>query len=350
MLAFCSKEATIGCTMSAERSNTYFEVSPPQEEVPDQDLVRLYLNEAIKFRLLEAEEEVELAQAIEAGLMASYKLREDYARLEAGEPPFSSDDDRELLLIAEEEGSRAKEAMINCNLRLVVSIAKKYQNRGLAFLDLIQFGNMGLMHAVEKFDYKKGFKFSTYADSWIRQKILSGLANDSRTIRIALHTSDQINKLNRIKRELTVELNRDPTLEELADAMGKSVEVIQELQTMDRLPVSINTELPEGKHGGTSELGDLITDDALTEPADDAMMTLMREDLIKAIERHTTSSRNRDMVLVFFGLSEGGLQKVTYKAVAKKFGMSHENARKIIARTVQRIGQYEAHLQEYLQD
>ncbi|MBQ6650370.1 MAG: sigma-70 family RNA polymerase sigma factor, partial [Atopobiaceae bacterium] len=256
------------------------------------DPVRMYLKEIGKVDLLTASEEVNLAMKIQAGTEATEKLEAQ----EAGEIELTRMELRRLTRI-EQMGLEAKQALISANLRLVVSIAKRYVGRGMLFLDLIQEGNLGLIRAVEKFDYTKGFKFSTYATWWIRQAITRAIADQARTIRIPVHMVETINKLVRIQRQLLQDLGRDPSPEEIGKEMGMTAERVREIQKISQEPVSLETPIGEEED---SHLGDFIQDDNVPVPADAAAFTLLREQLAEVL--NTLSDREQKVLRLRFGL------------------------------------------------
>jgi RNA polymerase sigma factor (sigma-70 family) len=278
------------------------------------DLVRAYLNGIGRTRLLTAVEEVDLAKRIEAGLFAEEKLA-----TVADLPPGLRTD---LATIAT-EGRAAKDRLLEANLRLVVSIAKRYTGRGMAFLDLIQEGNLGLIRAVEKFDYAKGYKFSTYATWWIRQAITRAMADQSRTIRIPVHMVEQVNRMVRARRDLAVTLGREPTVAEVAVAMGVQEFTVIELISFDREPVSLDQTVGED---GESALGDFVVGvDARSEPADTVSQGMLRDDV--EIVLATLSQREQAVIRLRFGLDDG--RQRTLDEVGREFGLSRERIRQI---------------------
>lgn len=259
------------------------------------DPVRMYLKEIGKVPLLTAAEEIDLAMKIEAGVAATAELEkaeEDGIELERRE--------RRRLTRVEQVGIDAKQQLIEANLRLVVSIAKRYVGRGMLFLDLIQEGNLGLIRAVEKFDYTKGFKFSTYATWWIRQAITRAIADQARTIRIPVHMVETINKLVRIQRQLLQELGRDPSPEEIGEKMGLTAERVREIQKISQEPVSLETPIGEEED---SQLGDFIEDDAAIVPPDAASFSMLQEQLGKVLDG--LAERERKVISLRFGLEDG---------------------------------------------
>jgi len=248
-------------------------------EIEGRDSVGLYLDEIARNALLDAASEVELSKTIEAGLFAAKLLEEGrVGRRKGGAPKFATEDE---LLWMVEEGERAMQRFINANLRLVVSIARKYGRSQMPMLDLIQEGNTGLIRAVEKFDYAKGFKFSTYATWWIRQAITRGMADQSRTIRIPVHMVEVINKLARMQRQMLQDLGREPTPEELAEALDLTPEKVVEVQKYSREPISLET--PLGEDGGSS-FGDLIEDSEAVSPLTAVSFTLLQDQLLKVLD------------------------------------------------------------------
>jgi RNA polymerase primary sigma factor len=285
------------------------------------DPVKDYLKIIGRVPLLTAIEEVEIAQRVEAGLLAEHHL--------AGATGYRDATKRELEVIAA-DGRRAKEHLIEANLRLVVSIAKKYTGRGMLFLDLIQEGNAGVIRAVEKFDYTKGFKFSTYATWWIRQAITRGMADQARTIRIPVHMVEVINKLARAQRQMLQELGREPTPEELATALDLTPEKVVEVQKYGREPISLHTPLGEE---GDSEFGDLIEDSEAVVPADAVTFTLLQEQLHQVLD--TLSEREAGVVSMRFGLSDG--QPKTLDDIGKVYGVTRERIRQIESKTMSKL-------------
>jgi RNA polymerase primary sigma factor len=286
------------------------------------DPVKDYLKQIGKVPLLNAEQEVELAKRIEAGLFAEEKLAE------AG--PAMSDDDRFDFEWIAEDGRRAKNHLLEANLRLVVSLAKRYTGRGMLFLDLIQEGNLGLIRAVEKFDYTKGYKFSTYATWWIRQAITRAMADQARTIRIPVHMVEVINKLARVQRQMLQDLGREPTPEELAKELDMTPEKVVEVQKYGREPISLHTPLGED---GDSEFGDLIEDSEAIVPADAVSFTLLQEQLHSVLD--TLSEREAGVVSMRFGLTDG--QPKTLDEIGKVYGVTRERIRQIESKTMSKL-------------
>ena len=285
------------------------------------DPVKDYLKQIGKVALLNAEQEVELAKRIEAGLFAEEKLAE------GGPMEFSLR--RELEWIAA-DGRRAKNHLLEANLRLVVSLAKRYTGRGMLFLDLIQEGNLGLIRAVEKFDYTKGYKFSTYATWWIRQAITRAMADQARTIRIPVHMVEVINKLARVQRQMLQDLGREPTPEELAKELDMTPEKVVEVQKYGREPISLHTPLGED---GDSEFGDLIEDSEAIVPADAVSFTLLQEQLHAVLD--TLSERESGVVSMRFGLTDG--QPKTLDEIGKVYGVTRERIRQIESKTMSKL-------------
>ncbi|MFD6221789.1 RNA polymerase sigma factor [Nocardia asteroides] len=289
------------------------------------DSVRAYLKQIGKVALLNAEEEVELAKRIEAGLFAAEKMRE-FA--EAGEK-LSVTTRRDFNWIVR-DGNRAKNHLLEANLRLVVSLAKRYTGRGMAFLDLIQEGNLGLIRAVEKFDYTKGYKFSTYATWWIRQAITRAMADQARTIRIPVHMVEVINKLGRIQRELLQDLGREPTPEELAKEMDITPEKVLEIQQYAREPISLDQTIGDE---GDSQLGDFIEDSEAVVAVDAVSFTLLQDQLQSVLE--TLSEREAGVVRLRFGLTDG--QPRTLDEIGQVYGVTRERIRQIESKTMSKL-------------
>ncbi|MBP2706598.1 RNA polymerase sigma factor [Microbispora sp. RL4-1S] len=286
------------------------------------DPVKDYLKQIGKVPLLNAEQEVELAKRIEAGLFAEEQLASDGESLPV-------DVRAELEWIAE-DGRRAKNHLLEANLRLVVSLAKRYTGRGMLFLDLIQEGNLGLIRAVEKFDYTKGYKFSTYATWWIRQAITRAMADQARTIRIPVHMVEVINKLARVQRQMLQDLGREPTPEELARELDMTPEKVIEVQKYGREPISLHTPLGEE---GDSEFGDLIEDSEAIVPADAVSFTLLQEQLHSVLD--TLSEREAGVVSMRFGLTDG--QPKTLDEIGKVYGVTRERIRQIESKTMSKL-------------
>jgi RNA polymerase primary sigma factor len=284
------------------------------------DPVRMYLKEIGRVPLLTAEEEVDLAKRVEAGLFASEKLLTSSVGAAMR---------RDLELI-ERDGQLAKKRLIEANLRLVVSIAKRYVGRGMLFLDLIQEGNLGLIRAVEKFDYTKGYKFSTYATWWIRQAITRAIADQARTIRIPVHMVETINKLVRIQRQLLQDLGREPTPEEIGKEMELPPERVREIQKLSQEPVSLETPIGEEDD---SNLGDFIEDSDAVVPIDAASFILLQEQLDSIL--HTLSEREKKVIQLRFGLTDGHPR--TLEEVGKEFGVTRERIRQIESKTLSKL-------------
>nr|WP_330368067.1 RNA polymerase sigma factor RpoD [Butyrivibrio sp. MB2005] len=308
--------------------------------VPDgisiEDPVRMYLKEIGKVPLLTAEQEIELAQQMEDGMMAEKILAAGGAdkvevKEEEQEPydRIKDLDDKELKNLTY-YGNEAKKRLAEANLRLVVSIAKRYVGRGMLFLDLIQEGNLGLIKAVEKFDFRKGFKFSTYATWWIRQAITRAIADQARTIRIPVHMVETINKLIRISRQLLQELGREPTPEEIAKEMGIPVERVREILKISQEPVSLETPIGEEED---SHLGDFIQDDNVPVPADAAAFTLLKEQLVEVLG--TLTEREQKVLRLRFGLDDGRAR--TLEEVGKEFNVTRERIRQIEAKALRKL-------------
>ena len=289
-------EASIEDDADAEIDVEKIDLSVP-EGVSIEDPVRMYLKEIGKVPLLTAEEEIELSKQMELG---------------------------------GEEGKRAQQRLAEANLRLVVSIAKRYVGRGMLFLDLIQEGNLGLIKAVEKYDYRKGFKFSTYATWWIRQAITRAIADQARTIRIPVHMVETINKLIRVSRQLLQELGREPTPEEIAEEMGMSVERVREILKISQEPVSLETPIGEEED---SHLGDFIQDDNFPVPADAAAFTLLKEQLVEVLG--TLTEREQKVLRLRFGLDDG--RALTLEEVGKEFNVTRERIRQIEAKALRKL-------------
>jgi RNA polymerase primary sigma factor len=319
-----------------------FRKDPELLKAPTNDPVRMYLKEIGKVPLLTAEQEVDLAMRIEAGLGAEEMLqagRFDVARirelaspshLDVGADDLSDDKARELLRRIEIDGRTAKRKLVEANLRLVVSIAKRYVGRGMLFLDLIQEGNLGLIRAVEKFDYSKGFKFSTYATWWIRQAITRAIADQARTIRIPVHMVETINKLIRIQRQLLQDLGREPLAEEIAEQMELSPDKVREILKVSQEPVSLETPIGEEED---SHLGDFIEDSDAVVPLDAASFILLQEQLESVL--HTLSDREKKVIQLRFGLVDGTPR--TLEEVGKEFGVTRERIRQIESKTLSKL-------------
>ena len=286
------------------------------------DPVKDYLKQIGKVALLNAEQEVDLALRIEAGLYAEHKFADEADSMDA--------DTRRAYRWVIHDGRRAKNHLLEANLRLVVSLAKRYTGRGMLFLDLIQEGNLGLIRAVEKFDYTKGFKFSTYATWWIRQAITRAMADQARTIRIPVHMVEVINKLARVQRQMLQALGREPTPEELAKELDMTPEKVVEVQKYGREPISLHTPLGED---GDSEFGDLIEDSEAVVPADAVSFTLLQEQLHSVLD--TLSEREAGVVAMRFGLTDG--QPKTLDEIGKVYGVTRERIRQIESKTMSKL-------------
>ncbi|ANC29988.1 RNA polymerase sigma factor [Isoptericola dokdonensis] len=294
------------------------------------DPVKDYLKQIGKVALLNAEQEVDLAKRIEAGLFAEERLAQDYKDFDRSKASADERRDwRDLQWIAH-DGKRAKNHLLEANLRLVVSLAKRYTGRGMLFLDLIQEGNLGLIRAVEKFDYTKGYKFSTYATWWIRQAITRAMADQARTIRIPVHMVEVINKLARVQRQMLQDLGREPTPEELAKELDMTPEKVVEVQKYGREPISLHTPLGED---GDSEFGDLIEDSEAVVPSDAVSFTLLQEQLHQVLD--TLSEREAGVVSMRFGLQDG--QPKTLDEIGKVYGVTRERIRQIESKTMSKL-------------
>ena len=287
-----------------------------------EDPVRMYLKEIGKVPLLSADEEIALAQKMEAGDMAKTQLDEDEGSLDEAQK-------KELQALVK-QGDYAKKKLAEANLRLVVSIAKRYVGRGMLFLDLIQEGNLGLIKAVEKFDYRKGYKFSTYATWWIRQAITRAIADQARTIRIPVHMVETINKLIRVSRQLLQELGREPSPEEIAEQMDIPVERVREILKISQEPVSLETPIGEEED---SHLGDFIQDENVPVPADAAAFTLLKEQLVEVLS--TLTEREQKVLRLRFGLDDGRAR--TLEEVGKEFNVTRERIRQIEAKALRKL-------------
>jgi len=289
------------------------------------DPVRMYLKEIGKVRLLTAPEEIDLAMKIEAGLEAGAQLDDADAR-----GVELSRTERRRLSRVEQMGMDAKQQLIEANLRLVVSIAKRYVGRGMLFLDLIQEGNLGLIRAVEKFDYTKGFKFSTYATWWIRQAITRAIADQARTIRIPVHMVETINKMVRIQRQLLQKLGREPSADEIGEEMGMTADRIREIQKISQEPVSLETPIGEEED---SQLGDFLEDRTAEAPPDAASFTMLKEQLTKVLD--SLAERERKVISLRFGLEDG--RPRTLEEVGHEFGVTRERIRQIESKTLAKL-------------
>ena len=286
------------------------------------DPVKDYLKQIGRVNLLNAEQEVDLSERIEAGLYAQHLLD-----MESDKMDFKR---RRELKWAANDGKRAKDHLLEANLRLVVSLAKRYTGRGMLFLDLIQEGNLGLIRAVEKFDWKKGFKFSTYATWWIRQAITRAMADQARTIRVPVHMVEVINKLSRVQRQMLQDLGREPTPDELARELDMPVEKVQEVQKYGREPISLHTPLGED---GDSEFGDLIEDTDAIAPSDAVAFSLLQEQFKQVLE--TLSPREAGVIKMRYGLEDG--QPKTLDDIGRVYGVTRERIRQIESKTMSKL-------------
>ncbi|RSM70632.1 RNA polymerase sigma factor [Kibdelosporangium aridum] len=308
-----------------EESEALRQARKDAELTASADSVRAYLKQIGKVALLNAEEEVELAKRIEAGLYAAERVRKAEEESEKLTPQMR----RDLRWIVR-DGERAKNHLLEANLRLVVSLAKRYTGRGMAFLDLIQEGNLGLIRAVEKFDYTKGYKFSTYATWWIRQAITRAMADQARTIRIPVHMVEVINKLGRIQRELLQDLGREPTPEELAKEMDITPEKVLEIQQYAREPISLDQTIGDE---GDSQLGDFIEDSEAVVAVDAVSFTLLQDQLQSVLA--TLSEREAGVVRLRFGLTDG--QPRTLDEIGQVYGVTRERIRQIESKTMSKL-------------
>ena len=312
------------------------EVEKIDLSVPDgvsiEDPVRMYLKEIGKVPLLSAEEEIELAKNMEAGAVAKEKIAILKSREENATEEELAEIKEEIKNLQKDldAGDEAKKRLAEANLRLVVSIAKRYVGRGMLFLDLIQEGNLGLIKAVEKFDYRKGYKFSTYATGWIRQAITRAIADQARTIRIPVHMVETINKLIRVSRQLLQELGREPSPEEIAAEMNMPVERVREILKISQEPVSLETPIGEEED---SHLGDFIQDDNVPVPADAAAFTLLKEQLEEVLG--TLTEREQKVLTLRFGLEDGRAR--TLEEVGKEFNVTRERIRQIEAKALRKL-------------
>ena len=302
------------------------------EGVSVEDPVRMYLKEIGKVPLLSADEEIELAQNMEDGAVAIEKINVLKGRLDGASEEEKAEIKEEIKTLQRDvdKGADAKKRLAEANLRLVVSIAKRYVGRGMLFLDLIQEGNLGLIKAVEKFDYKKGYKFSTYATWWIRQAITRAIADQARTIRIPVHMVETINKLIRVSRQLLQELRREPSPEEIAKEMSMPVERVREILKISQEPVSLETPIGEEED---SHLGDFIKDDNVPVPADAAAFTLLKEQLEEVLG--TLTEREQKVLTLRFGLEDGRAR--TLEEVGKEFNVTRERIRQIEAKALRKL-------------
>ncbi len=302
------------------------------EGVSVEDPVRMYLKEIGKVPLLSADEEIELAQNMEDGAVATEKINVLKGRLDGASEEEKAEIKEEIKTLQRDvdKGADAKKRLAEANLRLVVSIAKRYVGRGMLFLDLIQEGNLGLIKAVEKFNYKKGYKFSTYATWWIRQAITRAIADQARTIRIPVHMVETINKLIRVSRQLLQELGREPSPEEIAKEMNMPVERVREILKISQEPVSLETPIGEEED---SHLGDFIKDDNVPVPADAAAFTLLKEQLEEVLG--TLTEREQKVLTLRFGLEDGRAR--TLEEVGKEFNVTRERIRQIEAKALRKL-------------
>lgn len=302
------------------------------EGVSVEDPVRMYLKEIGKVPLLSADEEIELAQNMEDGAVATEKINVLKGRLDGASEEEKAEIKEEIKTLQRDvdKGADVKKRLAEANLRLVVSIAKRYVGRGMLFLDLIQEGNLGLIKAVEKFDYKKGYKFSTYATWWIRQAITRAIADQARTIRIPVHMVETINKLIRVSRQLLQELGREPSPEEIAKEMSMPVERVREILKISQEPVSLETPIGEEED---SHLGDFIKDDNVPVPADAAAFTLLKEQLEEVLG--TLTEREQKVLTLRFGLEDGRAR--TLEEVGKEFNVTRERIRQIEAKALRKL-------------
>ena len=312
----------------------------PEEEIVDpntlvdsfgiDDPVRMYLKEIGKVNLLTPEEEVQLAQDMGAGDAAKSQMEELEAAKARGEEVSLTPEEEKALKRAVKRGEAAKQRLAEANLRLVVSIAKRYVGRGMLFLDLIQEGNLGLIKAVEKFDYTKGYKFSTYATWWIRQAITRAIADQARTIRIPVHMVETINKVIRVSRQLLQELGHDPSPEEISEEMNMPVDKVREILKIAQEPVSLETPIGEEED---SHLGDFIPDEDASEPSEAASYTLLKEQLIDVLD--TLTPREEKVLKLRFGLEDGRTR--TLEEVGKEFNVTRERIRQIEAKALRKL-------------
>ena len=302
------------------------------EGVSVEDPVRMYLKEIGKVPLLSAEEEIDLAQKMEDGAVAIEKIAILEERMANADEAEAAEIKAEIEVLQKDVnfGSDAKKRLAEANLRLVVSIAKRYVGRGMLFLDLIQEGNLGLIKAVEKFDYRKGYKFSTYATWWIRQAITRAIADQARTIRIPVHMVETINKLIRVSRQLLQELGREPSPEEIAAEMNMPVDRVREILKISQEPVSLETPIGEEED---SHLGDFIKDDNVPVPADAAAFTLLKEQLEEVLS--TLTDREQKVLTLRFGLEDGRAR--TLEEVGKEFNVTRERIRQIEAKALRKL-------------
>jgi RNA polymerase primary sigma factor len=292
------------------------------EDTSGEDLVRVYLREIGRHKLLAADEEIEVAKAIEAGTAAAKRLQGANGSLSART--------RDHLAVQVEEGERARRRFIEANLRLVVSIARRYQGFGLPLLDLIQDGNLGLLRAVEKYDWRRGFKFSTYATWWVRQGISRGLADRARTIRLPVHIAEIVNRLRRTEADLSSNLGREPTDQELADALGLELEQLRSYRTTALDTVSLSTPLGED---GDAELHDFLPDELCDQPLEEAVRVRAADELRDILD--SLSQREKRILELRFGLEDG--RERTLEQVGKEFNLTRERIRQIEARAIAKL-------------
>jgi RNA polymerase primary sigma factor len=305
-------------------------------KAPTNDAVRMYLKEIGKVPLLTRGEELDLAQKTEAGEDASAGLRDKGDKLSRGE--------LRTLLRQERIGQEARRKLVEANLRLVVSIAKRYVGRGMLFLDLIQEGNLGLIRAVEKFDFRRGYKFSTYATWWIRQAITRAIADQARTIRIPVHMVENINKLNRVQKHLLQEFGREPTLEETAEYMELTIEKVRAIIKVSQDPVSLETPIGEE---GDAHLGDFIEDTDAVVPIDAASFILLQEEIGGVLD--SLNQREKEIIRLRFGLTDGHTR--TLEEVGRKFGVTRERIRQIEFKSLAKLRHptHSARLRDFLE-
>jgi RNA polymerase primary sigma factor len=308
-----------------EDSRTAKRFKPGGQSVPTEDPVRAYLSRIGRVPLLDAAQEVDLAKRIECGLYASERLRQAGVGGEQVSASMRADLDW-----VSRDGARARDHLLEANLRLVVSIAKRYAGNGMAFLDLIQEGNLGLIRAVEKFDYVKGYKFSTYATWWIRQAISRAMADQGRTIRIPVHMVEVVNRLVRMKRELLQDLGREPTLAELARAVGTKPERVLEVQQYARVPISLDQTIGDD---GDTELGDFIEDPEATEAVEAVASALLQEQLTQVLR--TLSVREAGVIRLRYGLGDG--RPRTLDEIGQVYGVTRERIRQIESKTMSKL-------------
>lgn len=335
--------------MTAEAASQRWDDEPAKpaqsEVVADADLVRVYLTEIAQHPLLTAEQEVEHAKAIEAGLYAEHKLGKHFDVVESGGDPRLTAEELELYAELVTQGEASKRTMLESNLRLVVSIAKRYRGRGMAMLDLIQEGNIGLIRGVEKFDYTKGYKFSTYATWWIRQAITRAMADQNRTIRLPVHMVEQVNKLGKKRQALEQVLGREPTIDELAKEAKLSPEKVQEILDYDMEPLSTDMTVDEM---ATTRFGDLIEDADAVDPAEHATQGALMRELHASLAAFTPGAqidRNLDIMMRYFGFY--GTHE-TLDSIGQVHGLSRERVRQITRETLRALREHRPDLKDYL--